>query len=776
MSEKEAQPDKQPREINTGGGAYHEGGTNSQSGGQNIGGTVKGDANYYDYRGAQFQPPPAQDKRTCPSPPPPPEQFGGRNGELADLKKRLKGSEQVAITSLNGQGGIGKTTLARRLAHDLYYEEDSEKCFRAVLWLDVTRTASAEALLLDMAKQADPAFVKGENENLPSLTRRVRQALNSAIGDKCENCGPNRSLLVLDDVWEESLEAARAVKEARPERCTVLVTTRLETVAARLGSKDKLPLRYLSKKAGAELLREYLPGDYPQAQLEALSEALGGYTLALKLAATRLAEEPDPAYYLPKHIEQYREKLPAGSGFARLELEKEQRPGEEVRKEDSLTKTLQFSYEVLDETDQQRFLALGGLAYDQPFDIALAAWLWEVEAEEAEKTCKRLWRLALLETGGALAESHGPNWYRLHPVLHSYVRARLKEAGELEQYRQRQARYFEWLIDEHFPNLDPISRYYTNLLAATREAEGAPGLLQILFSSGLCQFLRIRGEYGVLKKGLQQVIESKPENSILSDAFYQLAELECYWSHYEEARTLYNKALPIYEALQYNIDRANTLHSLGQLEYMLEHYDEARSLYDKALPIFESEQAHLGMANTLHSLGQLEYMLGHYDEARALYDKTLPLFEAVQHRLGLANTLQSLGNLEYILGHYNEARALYDKALPLFEAVQNPLGRANTLRNLGELERRLGHYEKARSLFEQALPLYEAVQEPLGRANTLVYLGPCRFELGEREQGLVDVERAAELYRALGNERWTEIAEERLAELRERMEEGETEG
>src|SRR5438045_3904269 len=45
---------------------------------------------------------------TCPEPPREPEHFGGRDAELQTLKDKLKADDLVAITSLQGLGGIGK--------------------------------------------------------------------------------------------------------------------------------------------------------------------------------------------------------------------------------------------------------------------------------------------------------------------------------------------------------------------------------------------------------------------------------------------------------------------------------------------------------------------------------------------------------------------------------------------------------------------------------------------------------------------------------------------
>jgi Flp pilus assembly CpaE family ATPase len=73
-------------------------------------------------------------ERACPTPPNRPENFGGRDAELKTLLAKLKSGETVAITAaLQGTGGIGKTTLARELAAQLY----ADKSVKAVLWADV---------------------------------------------------------------------------------------------------------------------------------------------------------------------------------------------------------------------------------------------------------------------------------------------------------------------------------------------------------------------------------------------------------------------------------------------------------------------------------------------------------------------------------------------------------------------------------------------------------------------------------------------------------------
>jgi tetratricopeptide (TPR) repeat protein len=120
------------------------------------------------------------------------------------------------------------------------------------------------------------------------------------------------------------------------------------------------------------------------------------------------------------------------------------------------------------------------------------------------------------------------------------------------------------------------------------------------------------------------------------------------------------------------------------------------------LPLYEAEQDRLGRANTLMSLGDLESRLGNVDAARRHYDAALPLYEAEQDRLGRANTLMSLGDLESRLGHVDAARRHYDAALHLYRLEQEPGGIINTLVNQARLEAGAGNLNLARSLYEQA--------------------------------------------------------------------------
>jgi GTPase SAR1 family protein len=311
----------------------------------------------------------------CPKPPAPPDYFGGRDVPLAELTARLKTGQTTAIVAVAGLGGIGKTTLAKKLANDLY----NQKMFKAILWADIGREPqSAQTILENWAiSYADDKYQAGDKP-LAVIISQVKSLLEGVIAAQCEDRPPlSRTLVVLDDVWDNGLEVVRSIKQACPSNSTVLITSRNHNVATNLDATIQ-NLDKLAPLEAANLLKQYLPTISDTTLLQKLGVALGGHPLALTLAARRIkkAENPDKTRVIKEHLAEYQQKLPTGIEFRQLKLDQAQ------GREDNLTLVLSYSYAGLAEADKARFRALGVLAYDQPFDKGILAALWDLGGVE----------------------------------------------------------------------------------------------------------------------------------------------------------------------------------------------------------------------------------------------------------------------------------------------------------------------------------------------------------------------------------------------------------
>jgi tetratricopeptide (TPR) repeat protein len=192
----------------------------------------------------------------------------------------------------------------------------------------------------------------------------------------------------------------------------------------------------------------------------------------------------------------------------------------------------------------------------------------------------------------------------------------------------------------------------------------------------------------------------------------------------------------------YQWGQANTLKALGDVAYMQDEYAEARTFYDRALPVFEQIGDRLGQANTLKALGDVARMLSEYAEARTFYDRALPVFEQIGARIGQANTLKALGDVAYMLSEYAEARTFYDRALTLYEQIGDRIGQANTLKALGDVALQQNEYAKARTFYDRALTLGKQLGNFTARLNSL-------NGLARLEKALGNTEVACDLYRRL---------------------------
>ncbi|XP_031113792.1 probable disease resistance RPP8-like protein 4 isoform X2 [Ipomoea triloba] len=140
----------------------------------------------------------------------------GKQDEFESIKEMLiqHPSKQLQIVSIKGMGGIGKTTLAKKI-----YEHPSiTSHFDKRAWTVASQHHSQRQMLLDLLGSKDNNADSGSNED---LALRLYQSLKH-----------QRYLVVMDDVW--SAEAWDALKTCFPNDgygSRVLLTTRIGEVA-----------------------------------------------------------------------------------------------------------------------------------------------------------------------------------------------------------------------------------------------------------------------------------------------------------------------------------------------------------------------------------------------------------------------------------------------------------------------------------------------------------------------------------------------------------------
>lgn len=147
------------------------------------------------------------------------EEIVGIDGASMELKRRLiDGPSLCSVTSLVGQGGIGKTTLARKV----YNDEVVKVHFDCRVWITVSQSYETKKLLRIIARQVCETGERIEEdytgEELISLLR--------------EHLQTKRYVVVLDDVWQN--DSWKVMKHAFPNNdngSRIIITTRNVDVA-----------------------------------------------------------------------------------------------------------------------------------------------------------------------------------------------------------------------------------------------------------------------------------------------------------------------------------------------------------------------------------------------------------------------------------------------------------------------------------------------------------------------------------------------------------------
>ncbi|KAH0757107.1 hypothetical protein KY290_020600 [Solanum tuberosum] len=165
------------------------------------------------------------------------------------LAQLLKADPRRSVLSIHGMGGLGKTTLARKL----YTSPDILNTFRTRAWICVSQEYNTMDLLRNIIK----SFQGRTKETLDLLERMTEGDLEIYLRDLLKE---RKYLVMVDDVWQK--EAWDSLKRAFPDSkngSRVIITTREEDVVEReddIGFVHKL--RFLSQEESWDLFRKKL--------------------------------------------------------------------------------------------------------------------------------------------------------------------------------------------------------------------------------------------------------------------------------------------------------------------------------------------------------------------------------------------------------------------------------------------------------------------------------------------------------------------------------------
>lgn len=619
--------------------------------------------------------------------------FSGRAAELVELVDGTKSTQPTAlvISAIDGMGGVGKTTLAIHLAHQVAVEYPDGQYFIDLRGFSpamepVTPEQALDALLLDSG--VPPELVPVDLDRRSSLWR--------------SHMAGQRALLVLDN----AVDAAQ-VKPLLPGTAGVLVVVTSRRKLTALEGAVPLSLDVMSKVDGISLFTSVVGVHRTESEPDAVSTAVelcGRLPLAIKIAGARLRD---------------RTSWTVADLVGRLRTQKQRSLFFQAGGQ-SVMAVLRVSCRYLTPA-QQRLFRLLSLHPGTDFDVNAAAAIGGLDVHEAAFALEALFDDNLLKQNVA-------GRYHFHDLVADCAGQLLAEAGSEEDVHasvHRLLDYYLHLAHEWCRHLDPgIYRHTPHVdhvpveireVASYKEAVDAlnaefTNLSAVaLFAAQhdwnqhawqlvctLHPFLKLRN-FGGKAHSLYESAASAARAA--GDEFGESISLQGLSGACRERRTIVeaiqhlNRALVLMRRIG-DVDReAHQTVDLGNLMFRADRMAEARDLYVKADQLLiESADTRLRSAvvNNLgvvcNELGEHQRALDHFRRALAMPGHSL--------RDGLTTKI-SIGLTQFFGGSHLAALDTFERVLDLSTADRFGYGETAALTGMSGVHRLLGNMTAA---------------------------------------------------------------------------------
>ncbi|MEU0506276.1 tetratricopeptide repeat protein [Nocardia sp. NPDC005998] len=636
--------------------------------------------------------------------------FIGRDDELRRILEAARLGRVVAIHTIDGMAGIGKTALATRAAHEL-----AERFPDGQYFVELHAHTPGQ-------KPADPTEVLAgllielgiDPGGIPDSLVGRRDLWRDRLDGK-------RVLLVLDDARDHA-----QIEPLLPtgRQCLTLVTSRRRLIA--LDDAVPLTLDILAPDAAVELFTTLACRTcLTEADLGAVGtivQSCGYLPMAIVLLAGRLAHHP--AWTITGLASEF-----AGATDRLGELDTGHR---------AVRAAFTMSYQDLPPQRQRIFRYLG-LRPGLDTDVYATAALIDCPVPEVRRELEALYVDHLVDetTSGR---------YRLHDLLREYARALATTDSAVETHQALQRLLDYYLLAAGFADS------YLSLFPRSRADLTLPSAAALpQFDDHVQAVAWLRTERANLLACLEHA-EGQRQTRLpaLTEVLAGLLDQDGPWPL---ARLLHQRAAAAAKDLGDRIGEATALDNLGFVHGRIGDYGDAADLHRQAVAIYREIGNRVGEANALNNLGIVQVSLGHYAESASLHRQALAIYREVDSSLGQAGALEYLGGVQWWFGDHVEATALLRQALDLYRETGNRRGEADTLDDLGIVAWRTGDYTEASDLHVRAQALYCQIGERRGEADTYLNLGNVYRRTGDYATAVTLYGQASTIYREMGNRR-----------------------
>ncbi|NMB87075.1 MAG: XRE family transcriptional regulator [Chloroflexi bacterium] len=633
----------------------------------------------------------------------------GRDKDIAAVQDYLTNPD-IRLVTLIGAPGIGKTRLSIALANKSLAEFSDGVFFVALAPLD------QPSLIPSTALQALGYIEKN------SLSPEKR--LIEGIANKC-------MLLVLDNS-EHLIEDVARLSASLLSACPCLKILITSREALRIPGEWLYSVPALDMPKGYSIVDVETISKFPALALFAeraraarsdfalnvdnirtvasICSQLDGLPLAIELIAARV--KTLSIEQIAARLDDHFALLTSGSRIA-------------PSRQQTLRATLDWSYELLTETERELFRQLsvfvGGFTLEALESVA--------HLDSNQSILDALSRI--VDKSLLLVEQQDQTRYRFLEPIHQYAREKLNKTGESNLIQDRHLNYY---------------------LRVATEAE------PYLFGAGQQGWKnRLERDHDNLRVALAWSLESNQTEAGLKMA----GALAWFWhskGHLSEGSLWLEKILASGIDTQ-GKERAKALRASSILSTDTGDYIRARAFAESSIKLYREIGDNRGAGLVFADLGASLHYGGKEEEAIESFEESLRLLQATGERWGVAYARVRLGDTWFRMGDTTRAATNWEESLRLAQELGDHYLMAWSLGGLADVARLHANYKRATGMLKETLSLYQSSGDKFGPPFSLEALGLVAAALG-------DMKRAVRLWGAASA--WRQAINEPLSLIYQR--------
>ncbi|MBX3086466.1 MAG: tetratricopeptide repeat protein [Anaerolineae bacterium] len=645
--------------------------------------------------------------------------FVGRERELAELSRRLNDA-QCRMVTIVGLGGMGKTRLAVRAAH-----QAQGRFLHGVTMVQLAGVTTLQGLFIALMAALGMAT---------SSTGDLRTQLINFLRDK-------HLLLVLDN-FEQLVNIGtnfltELLRTSVELKLVVTSRERLNLHSEWLIALDGLAYTSVEASPALDLFWQTMKRTRGDAALTAANIAaatkicrlVDGMPLAIELAAawTRLLT-----------CEEIADEISANLNL----LQADHHDVEERHR--SLQAVFDHSWVMIAPKEQQVLMALA---------VCQAGFTREAAEQVAGATLPLL--LALVDK--TLVRRDEAGRFSMHEMTRQYLLGKLAATRELDANVRVHMQYFAQFVQQRegalqsagqIAALHEIAADLENIHAAWRTAisqrdKAVLGSMMYALSmyydrrslyrlgeemfrpavaalehadSVLCgralahlalfcarvDNLAEAVEFAMLSQRVLSQTGSAPETS---QAVAVLGLVETDRGHFETARDYFRQVITLRRANGDDWGVAQGLLQLSGIEWRAQQVEEAQRITEQGLQISERLGSASLIANFQTALAIIAANTGELARAKELHEAALRLYAQADEPQNRAVTYDGLAAVAYFSEDYAQAQHYYELSLQIYRDLGSQVNMRNDLHNLGEIAAQVGDVKAARRYFAESIAI-----------------------------------------------------------------------